>query len=168
MDEHVERVFEQLNLREGADERDGSGTDGELFLHHLEWLTELVWYTFRFEVHEPLKNSELAFQLSLEIRAATRRDAVGATAELLGRQTAARLAQWFAPVHATSSERDGARRFYDAMATLLMRQCAVAEGLRRAKSKRVPSDPLDGIALSVTFDAELEEALRRSGTPTFW
>jgi TIR domain len=155
-DEDMAGVFEDLGLAQEGDPLRQQVAAGALYMHDLEWLADLVWYAFRFDVHSGLTNRELAFQFSLGVSDASHIRDMTTIAELIGERANEMLPRWLeAPTDGKASD---STRFFDAIALLLQRQ---------DRDSQQGGTRLPGVALSTTFDAELQAAFARSGAKRF-
>jgi hypothetical protein len=150
--EALSAVLKRLNVSESADDEE-EPMPPYIHLRQLEWIAQLIWYTLSYDAHAYRTNEELAFQLSLEERHFEERLTPADAAQLRGSLAGQRITAWFKEyVDSGSNEM---RSFYDTIARVLATQYSVS---LEPSTYRYP---VEAVAISTTFDMEMEEALSR-------
>lgn len=168
-----------------VDYRSEPASELTLQFYYLEWIADLVWYTFRVDAEAYPTNAELSFQVSLGM-AGHQRILLSAGVQMAGDLRASEFPKWFEHyargVEARAGQAGDGQQpnsFYDAIARYLRRQYQRYVRPSRAHEEGAPKEgPEDQktdepkrrrkltfapVAFSTTFDIELEKALGHIG-----
>jgi len=145
MNRHSKEVLSDICWRAGKVNRP------KLTLDQVDWLSGLLWYSFRSGLQTYPTDSELAFQLALELPQSDKNPSLILAAEQRSEDITSRLKSWFSYYRPPDSETEQElfRKFYDRIARVLAEQF-----VSWSNKKDIPA-----MALSTTFDLELEDAL---------
>lgn len=129
----------------------------QVFLHQLEWLADLIFYSFSFDGGFYPTSDELSFRAALHIGEGDRRPASVNVFEKGGDALVEIAPAWIRQYQADDECRSGQMKdFYDALALILLSQDKYWAGrIANAKLRREP------VAFSLNLDLEMEKALER-------